>query len=324
MPYFGGRPIFENTENLDGTAGTASSYVFSDAGLDRQELIAKLQEVFNIAGEVTGDEKTGLSVGDVTKYVDPSAGIGGSEYDKMVGWWFNDPSVAPSVCDADGKCTYLEGEAPAVDAAEAKAKEIFAALGLDIDSAKWSAQAADWMIAYNNDGQPVDDAKSKFVAVTANVFFDGIDAKQTWQIYLGPELVVASANGSFAKLVPGQEYEIVSAREAAERSSKIEWLNLGPIEIFPDGGGYPMPLAEDVAVAAGVSGTAKSAGASDKLDAGLSRVQVSTAELSTMTWWFADGTNALLPAYLITGVDEEGNERQWSQLAVADKYIDFN
>jgi hypothetical protein len=59
------------------------------------------------------------------------------------------------------------------------------------------------------------------------------------------------------------------------------------------------------------------------LDANVDRVTVSSAERSLITWYLTDGSLILLPAYLLSESDSK-DSRQWLQLAIADKYVDFN
>ena len=59
------------------------------------------------------------------------------------------------------------------------------------------------------------------------------------------------------------------------------------------------------------------------LDANVDRVTISKAETSLVLWYLNDGSTILLPAYLLSET-EASDSRQWLQLSIADKYVDFS
>lgn len=59
------------------------------------------------------------------------------------------------------------------------------------------------------------------------------------------------------------------------------------------------------------------------LDANVDRMTISNAQKSLMPWYLNDGSTILLPAYLLSESDSK-DSRQWLQLSIADKYVDFS
>jgi hypothetical protein len=59
------------------------------------------------------------------------------------------------------------------------------------------------------------------------------------------------------------------------------------------------------------------------LDASIDRITIAKAEQSLISWYLNDGSTILLPAYLLSE-NQDGDSRQWLQLAIADEYVDFS
>ena len=97
-------------------------------------------------------------------------------------------------------------------------------------------------------------------------------------------------------------------------------MNLPPQEVYKDGMVYPMEMGIDHATPPQVK---RNSDGQPILDSGLDRITITSAEKSLITWYLNDGSVILLPAYLLSESDSK-DSRQWLQLAIADKYVDFS
>lgn len=220
------------------------------------------------------------------------------------------PEPMPTMSD----CEAPAGVIPTDESAIALAKSKFAALGFDTNTANWSVSDNGQMWGYDST------VASAYKLVTARVVVDGLETNQSWTITLGPDEVVLSANGFYAKFVATAEYEIVGAKTAIERSQDGRWMNLAPQEVYKDGMVYPMEMGIDQSTQAQVK---RNSDGQPILDGGLDRITISKAEKSLIAWYLNDGTNILLPAYLLSEGSSD-DSRQWLQLSIADKYVDFS
>lgn len=220
------------------------------------------------------------------------------------------PEPMPTMSD----CEAPSGIIPTDESAIALAKSKFAELGFDANSANWSVSDNGQMWGYDST------VASAYKLVTAKVVVDGIETNQSWSITLGPDDAVLSASGFFAKFVATAEYEIVGAKTAIERSQDGRWMNLPPQEVPNENMVYPMPLGAEVGSPTDVK---RNSAGQPILDGGLDRITITKAEQSLITWYLNDGSNILLPAYLLSEGSSD-DSRQWLQLSIADKYVDFN
>ena len=219
----------------------------------------------------------------------------------------------PEPMPTQQNCDIPPGVIPTDESAVAFAKAKFAALGFDASTANWSVSDNGQMWGY--------DAKtaSAYKLVTAKVVVDGLETNQSWTMTIGPDELVLSANGFFAEFVPTSEYEIVGAKTAIERSQNGMWFNLPPQEVYKDGMVYPMERG----IGSNPSAVARNSAGQPVLDANVDRVTISNSEKSLITWYLNDGSMILLPAYLLSE-NQDGDSRQWLQLAIADEYVDFS
>jgi hypothetical protein len=221
------------------------------------------------------------------------------------------PTMEP--VPAPSECVQPSGVLPTNDSALSFAKEKFAALGFDSTSANWSVTDGGAMWGYTGD------LAGSYKLVTAKVMIDGLDSMQSWTMTIGPDNTILSANGFFANFIPTVEYETVGAKTAIERSQAGLWFNLPPQEVYKEGMVYPM----EIGTSANPTAVTKNSAGQPILDANVDRVTVSSAERSLITWYLTDGSMILLPAYLLSE-SESKDSRQWLQLAIADKYVDFS
>ena len=220
----------------------------------------------------------------------------------------------PEPMPTQQNCDIPPGVIPTDESAVAFAKAKFAALGFDASTANWTVSDNGQMWGYDTK------TASAYKLVTAKVVVDGLETNQSWTMTIGPDELVLSANGFFAEFVPTAEYEIVGAKTAIERSQDGRWMNLPPQEVYKDGMVYPMEMGIDQATPPQVK---RNSDGQPILDSGLDRITITSAEKSLITWYLNDGTNILLPAYLLSE-SSANDSKQWLQIAIADKYVDFN
>jgi hypothetical protein len=202
---------------------------------------------------------------------------------------------------------------PTDDSALSLAKEKFQAIGFDSASVNWSVTDGGEMWGYSSE------LAGAYKLVTAKVMVDGFDSKQSWTMTVGPDGTILSANGFYANFVPTAEYETVGAKTAIERSQAGLWSNLPPQEVYKEGMVYPMEMGTN----ANPTAVTKNSAGQPILDANVDRVTITKAEKSLISWYLNDGSTILLPAYLLSESSAD-DSRQWLQLAIADKYVDFN
>jgi hypothetical protein len=220
------------------------------------------------------------------------------------------PEPMPTMAD----CEAPLGNLPNDESAIALAKTKFAELGFDTNTANWSVSDSGQMWGYDSK------AASAYKLVTARVVVDGLETNQSWTITIGPDEQVLSASGFYATFVPTAEYEIVGAKTAIERSQDGRWMNLSPQEVPRDNMVYPMPIGVDQNVDSKVK---RNSDGQPILDGGLDRITINSTEKSLITWYLNDGSMILLPAYLLSESSSD-DSRQWLQLSIADKYVDFS
>ena len=224
------------------------------------------------------------------------------------------PTAVPEPVPAPSKCELPSGTLPSDDSALALAKEKFAALSLETDSAIWTV--------VDNGGQWGFSAEmaGAYKLVTRKVLVGGIPSSLSWSMTIGPDDAILNATGFFTNFVPTTEYNIVGAKTAIERTQNGLWGNLPPQEVYKEGFVYPMDY---LALSGNPSAVARNQAGQPILDANVDRITISKAETSLISWYLNDGSTVLLPAYLLSE-NQDGDSRQWLQLAIADEYVDFN
>lgn len=223
------------------------------------------------------------------------------------------PTIEPAPIPAPSECETPAGVLPTDESALAFAQEKFDALGFNQTNSAWSVTDTGGMWGFGPE------LASAYKLVTAKVLIDGLQSNQSWSMTIGPDNSILSANGFFAKFVPTSGYEIVGAKTAIERSQSGLWMNLPPQEIYRENMVYPMEMP----ITTNPSAVKRNSAGQPILDAGLDRVTIKSAEKSLISWYLNDGSTILLPAYLLSEGSDE-TSRQWLQIAIADKYVDFN
>ncbi len=275
--------IFTPSPDLPNTAGTASGYRLTRAGLDGAALAASLAEVFGPAGEVSRTE-SGWLVGDLDG---ATAGVIVTD-DPLLTWTFVDP-VATAAAQA--------GAAIPQDRARELASALLSRLGVDVVDVDWQV-----------------DRFSDVTAVTAWQVVSGARTALSWTVVFGDQGAVVSASGFAAGIeeVPG--YPVVGAATAVRRAALPTWAVLGPSPIEAstgDAGASGTPTATGTA-SVGTEGR-------PTLSVEMSDILVTEAELGLAQFRQPDGNLLILPAYLLTGDDGS----RWSLIAVTGDDVRF-
>jgi hypothetical protein len=223
------------------------------------------------------------------------------------------PTVVPEPMPAPSNCAQPSGVLPSDESALALAKEKFGALNFGSDSAIWTVVDNGSQWGYGSE------MANAYKLVTAKVLIDGLFTNQSWSMTVGPNNSILSANGFFAKFVATSEYNIVGAKTAIERTQDGLWANLAAQEVYREGMIYPMEMG----MGSNPSPVARNQAGQPILDASIDRITIAKAEKSLVSWYLNDGSTILLPAYLLSET-QDGDSRQWLQLAIADEYVDFN
>jgi len=355
---WGGRAYLEAASDISDTSSVQVGYTFDASDIDRKAQLEVIANTFSVEGKIIGSKSDGYFVGD-KNYVKAVAQISGSSWDlsQLVTWNYSDSSVNPVYCGGDmpmydtkssgdasvsvpttdvattepaatsepmptvvpepmpapSNCAQPSGVLPSDESALALAKEKFGSLNFESDSAIWTVVDNGSQWGYGSE------MANAYKLVTAKVLIDGLFTNQYWSMTVGPDNAILSANGFFAKFVATSEYNIVGAKTAIERTQDALWANLAAQEVYREGMIYPMEMG----MGSNPSPVARNQAGQPVLDASIDRITIAKAEKSLVSWYLNDGSTILLPAYLLSE-NQDGDSRQWLQLAIADEYVDFN
>ena len=355
---WGGRAYLEAASDISDTSSVQVGYTFDASDIDRKAQLEVIANTFSVEGKIIGSKSDGYFVGD-KNYVKAVAQISGSSWDlsQLVTWNYSDSSVNPVYCGGDmpmydtkssgdasvsvpntdvattepaatsepmptvvpepmpapSNCAQPSGVLPSDESALALAKEKFGSLNFESDSAIWTVVDNGSQWGYGSE------MANAYKLVTAKVLIDGLFTNQSWSMTVGPDGAILSASGFFAKFVATSEYNIVGAKTAIERTQDALWANLAAQEVYREGMIYPMEMG----MGSNPSPVARNQAGQPVLDASIDRITIAKAEKSLVSWYLNDGSTILLPAYLLSET-QDGDSRQWIQLAIADEYIDFS
>ena len=355
---WGGRAYLEAASDISDTSSVQVGYTFDASDIDRKAQLEVIANTFSVEGKIIGSKSDGYFVGD-KNYVKAVAQISGASWDlsQSVTWNYSDSSVNPVYCGGDmpmyvtkssgdasvsvpntdvattepaatsepmptvvpepmpapSNCEQPSGVLPSDESALALAKEKFGALNFGSDSATWTVVDNGSQWGYGSE------MANAYKLVTAKVLIDGLFTNQYWSMTVGPDNAILSANGFFAKFVATSEYNIVGAKTAIERTQDALWANLAAQEVYREGMIYPMEMG----MGSNPSAVARNQAGQPVLDANIDRITIAKAEKSLISWYLNDGSTILLPAYLLSET-QDGDSRQWLQLAIADEYVDFS
>ena len=221
------------------------------------------------------------------------------------------PGAVPTLQPAPTCATAPAGDAPAGDAAVAKARDLITAIGLDPQGFEY---------------ETADSGMVQSSYVTAHQVVEGQRTGVTWSFgFVGAG--VQSAYGSLAPLVSLGSYDTISATDAVARLTDPRFgASYGGPIMYASGGG----VALDVVPPTAISGTTAVAPAPQRtvppvaapgsaISWPVSEVILTSARLGLTLYTQPDGTTVLLPAYQLTSDDGQ----VWSVLAVTDSHLDF-
>ena len=344
-PGGGWGSVFEPVPDLPDEAGTARGYRLDGSDVDPRALAAKLASAFGVKGKPKSMEGSWM----VGPEDYSSATIWVSE-DGMVSWSYSDPTQNPWECGAVGGGVATPEPAPAEPGVAEPRTDMGAAT--TTDDATSSGDAASTEPAPPESCEPKDAPMSERDAlakarellgavgvtddeaagidiewetgtdgyttwVTAWQRVEGNRTQLSWSVTFGPKEPLW-ANGFAAGLVPVEDYPIVGAKTAVERSQQVRWMTFGPTLID---GGMVVPMAEDAATTSDTATAATPRVSSPGMvEVWMSPVTVTGAEPTLVQYWQPDGTMLLLPAYRLSTADDRGT---WAVIAVADSAVTF-
>jgi hypothetical protein len=336
----------------------AASWFFAPGTVPSTEQIAALAAALGVQGDVqslTADQGGGWMVGP-SDYSQPTVNVAS---DALQSWWYSagnsaavstpacelyppgDPAATQSSDPATSEVAVPRCEEPQPPAnvpdqatAEAKARDLFAALGIDLGSYQLETYADDWS-----------------AGVTGYLVLDGMRTNMTISVGYGAEGALTWASGFLATPQRGADYPRIGIEAAVQRlnDQSASWMGIGiardasTMEAASTGGGVavpdtaiaPPPIAPDASAVPGsdvpvsdvpvnevpVSEVPPTAViepapvdtiAVEPINVSLTAVKPSLEQL-----WASDGTVWLLPGYAFDAADGG----LYTVIAVEDQYI---
>lgn len=288
--------------------GTANSYSFSSDGLDRKALanaIAAAVGVKNIdITLVDGSYQANDDKGAYNIYVGNDAQVWFNGYNNAVSPWACEQELAGGGNGKDvsitqemsTKCDEM-WKSPSKSDAIASAKAVFAGLGLDgLKNAKYQA------LDYN----------TRAMTVNVTPVIDGMEVASAWSAEVSKDGVF-SISGAGARIVKGDSYPTVGARDAALRSELRKWSSFGPMSV------YQPQVDMGVSNGSSASPVTPTKNGKPMVQAYLSDVPVLGASRGLMQVYLAGGEVMLMPAWNFTAQDGS----IWQMIAITDDYVDW-
>ena len=304
--YFGfGRVLLQPDTQLKGDAGTANGYIFVNTSVNREALVKALAEIIGATGPVSRQEQS-LFIGSQDGS-SPSATV---DSESLINFYGYNPGKSPWDCvnsvdpsaGSEGKpnskaCDPNEFTLPSRGFAIQELKRVIEQLGINI----------------NIDGAVIEE-QDKSLNIYINLVIEGSKISMQRLGFNLSSKGIFGINGFAAPTEKISGYEIVSAREAAERTLDARWSNLGPLYIsgdevvtyneptLPNTDGFTgsridgKPMVEAMVVTKVVT--------SAKLELGV---------------FYNQGQTLVLPMWVFA--DKEGS--RWGVLALASKYVKF-
>ena len=300
-----GRILIQTDPQLKGDAGIASGYIFVNSSVKREVLVRAVAEIIGATGPVSAQEQS-LFIGSQ----DGSSPNATVDAESLVNFYGYNPSKSPWDCAnsatssagsegrADAKtCDSNEFTLPSRAFAIQELKRVVELLGIDI----------------NIDGAVIEE-QDKGLNVYINLVIEG--SKISMQ-RLGFNLSSKGIYGINGFAAPTQKisgYEIVSAKDAAERTLDARWSNLGPIYISGNEVvAYSEPASPRTGVLSGSSVEGK------PMVEAMIETKVATSATLELGVFYNQGQTLILPMWVYT--DKEGSK--WGVLAIASKYVKF-
>lgn len=304
--YFGfGRILIQTDPQLKGDAGSANGYIFVNSSVKREELVKAVAEVIGATGPVSQQEQS-LFIGSQ----DGSSPNATVDAESLINFYGYNPSKSPWNCvNSAGSSTGSEGTPdikvcdsneftlPSREFAIQELKRVVELLGIDI----------------NIDGAVIEE-QDKSLNVYINLVIEGSKiSMQRLGFHLSSKGIYG-INGFAAPTEKISGYEIVSAKDAAERTLDARWSNLGPIYLY----GNDVVAYSEPALPRSGGLTGSSIEGKPMVEA-MIETKVATSAALELGTFYNQGQTLILPMWVFT--DKEGSK--WGVLAVANKYVKF-
>jgi hypothetical protein len=354
-----GRTVFSG-EGLSTDGGSATAWAFDATQAASAQKAAELAAALGVAGEprvewgswvvgpndgtgatvsVSGDGMANFSYYDPTR--DPylcgtaggasSPGSAGSAEpaqpaDAAVATPVPELSI-PAQPDPADSSVCQAGSTPTGDAAQAKAREVLASLGIDTSAAHPDASVATSTQVQVDDSnaKAADSSGAPYVYVTFQQVIDGrLTGVQWWVSLVGDG--VQSVSGPLAPVFQLGQYDIISPAQAVDRLNDPRFGTSGGVIAYAaadSAAAEKQKLAESAVATAAPSDApptvppAPSAGAA--ISWPVQQVTLTSAQLGLAQVTLSTGAQALVPAYQLSAADGS----TWSVVAVVDAQLDF-
>lgn len=304
--YFGfGRVLLQADPELKGDAGTANGYIFVDSSVNRDVLVKAVAEIIGATGPISQQEQS-LFIGsqdgstpNATVDAEPLTNFYG--YNRSKSPWdcvnSTDLPTGSEVKPNTKICDPNEFTLPSRGFAIQELKRVIEQLGFDI----------------NVDGAVIEE-QDKSLNIYINLVIEGSMISMQRLGFNLSSKGIYGINGFAAPTEKISGYEIVSAREATERTLDTRWSNLGPIYISGDDVvSYSEPILSNTGGFTGSRIEGK-----PMVEAMIETKVVTSAKLELGTF-YNQGETLILPIWVFT--DKEGSK--WGVLAIANKYVKF-
>lgn len=316
MPW-GGRVILNPIASMSDQVDVAPGFSLSPDGVDKEGVLAGLAKLVGASGAMArgqfGAGDTSITIGSN----DGTAPVATIYDEPMLNFYAYNNDLSPWNCvrqeDLDqnsGKetlpgpgirvCTEEDLKQASRADAERAFAQVLALIGLN---------PGDVTTSYMDTGSP------QVIMISGTAKISGTETNMQQVAVTVSARGLFNVSGFASRFVRVDGYEIVGAKSAALRSQWSKWSALGP-NPFGDWGVYPM--ARDGVATAPEATTGFTVDGRPGINAFIDTVDVSKARLGLVSY-YSDGVNVLLPSWIFTA--EDG--RQWSMIALAEKYVKF-
>lgn len=305
MSYGFGRIVIQTDPQIKGDAGTADGYIFVNSSVKREVLVKAVAEIIGATGPVSAQEQS-IFIGSQ----DGSSPNATVDAESLINFYGYNPSKSPWDCvnsaapsaGSEGQpntkvCDSNEFTLPTRAFAIQELKRVVELLGIDI----------------NIDGAVIEE-QEKSLYVYINLVIEGSKISMQRLGFNLSSKGIYGINGFAAPTEKISGYEIVSAKDAAERTLDARWSNLGPIYIS---GNEVVAYSESVSPRTG--GLSGSSVEGKPMVEAMIETKVATSATLELGTFYNQGQTLILPMWVFT--DKEGSK--WGVLAVANKYVKF-
>lgn len=305
MSFGFGRILIQTDPQLKGDAGIANGYIFVNSSVKREVLVKAVAEIIGATGPVSQQEQS-LFIGSQ----DGSSPNATVDAESLINFYGYNPSKSPWDCvNRAGSSSGSEGtpDVKVCDSSEftlptrafaiQELKRVVELLGIDI----------------NIDGADIEE-QEKSLSVYINLVIEGSKISMQKLGFNISSKGIYGINGFAAPTEKVSGYEIVSAKDAAERTLDARWSNLGPIYIS---GNEVVAYSEPALPRTG--GMSGSTLEGKPMVEAMIETKMATSATLELGTFYNQGQTLILPMWVFT--DKEGSK--WGVLAVANKYVKF-